>query len=140
MSKWKNLGVLAIAVVFALVASGLAAAHHSLSGIYDTGANVSFEGVIREFRFVNPHPYLTVEIRVNNRIEAWKMEMDNLGELSAIGMTAATFKNGDPVTVSGYPGRHGAKALYLRKLDRPRDGFWYTQDDSTPEMGYARRN
>ena len=131
MTNWK-------AVAFVLLAAGSAAAHHSLSGPYDTSATASYEGVVRAFHFVNPHPYLTVEIRVSGRNQNWKLEMDNLGELAAIGMTATTFKNGDRVTVAGYPGRDGARTLYLRKLDRPKDGFWYTQDDSMPEMGYTR--
>jgi hypothetical protein len=138
MSERKTLPPIALTAVFALLVAGSAAAHHSLSGIYDTSTNVSYEGVIRAFQFVNPHPYLTVEIKSNGRNQNWKLEMDNLGELAAIGMTAATFKNGDRVTVSGYPGRDGARTLYLRKLDRPQDGLWYTQDASTPEMGYSR--
>ena len=131
MSSWK-------AVIVILAAAGVAAAHHSLSGLYDTSANANFEGVIREFHFVNPHPFLTLEVRRNGRNQRWKLEMDNLFELTAIGMTATTFKSGDQVTVSGNPGREGAQSLYLRKLDRQRDGFWYTQEDTEPRMGVNR--
>ena len=134
----RRLPTLALTAFVMLLAAGATAAHHSLSGIYDTNANISFEGVIREFHFVNPHPFLTVEIRRDGRTQLWKMEMDNLGELGAIGMTGTTFRNGDRITVSGNPGRSGAKTLYIRKLDRPKDGLWYEQDETTPAMGTSR--
>jgi hypothetical protein len=79
-----------------------------------------------------------VEVRRDGRAERWKMEMDNLGELAAIGMTSSTFRSGDAITVSGSPGRSGAKALYIRKLDRPKDGFWYEQDSTEPSLGFSR--
>lgn len=135
MNERRILPRLAITVAITLFAAGTTAAHHSLSGIYDTGANVRFEGVIREFHFVNPHPFLTVEVRVDRRTERWKMEMDNRGELVAIGMTSKTFQSGDRITVSGNPGHAGARTLYIRKLDRTKDRFWYEQDDTTPSMG-----
>lgn len=138
MSERRVLRALAFAAVVSFFAAGGTAAHHSLSGIYDTGANVTFEGVIREFHFVNPHPYLTVEISQDRRTQRWKMEMDNRGELAAIGMTSTTFRNGDRITVSGNPGLSGAKTLYIRRLDRPRDRFWYEQDETTPSMGFAK--
>ena len=137
MSERRFLPGLTLAAVIAFSA-GATAAHHSLSGIYDTSSSVTFEGVIKEFHFVNPHPYITVEIRRNGRTERWKMEMDNLGELAAIGMTGKTFTNADQIKVSGSPGREGAKALYIRKLDRPKDGLWYAQDESTPSMGFSK--
>jgi hypothetical protein len=135
MSEKKILPALVLTSVVTLLGAGAATAHHSLSGIYDTSANVSFEGIIREFHFVNPHPYLTVEIKPDGRTQRWKMEMDNLGELIAIGMASTTFRPGDRITVSGNPGRSGAKTLYIRNLDRPRDGFWYEQDETAPSMG-----
>ena len=137
MSEKRVLPALALTAILVFSAT-VPAGHHSLSGIYDTSASVTFEGVIREFHFVNPHPYLTVEIRRSGRTESWKMEMDNLGELAAIGMTNTTFRKDDQIKVSGSPGREGAKSLYIRKLDRPKDGLWYEQDDATPAMGISK--
>jgi hypothetical protein len=137
MNKERIFSGLAIAAAFTLFVAG-ATAHHSLTGDYDTSATATLEGVIREFHFVNPHPYITVEIRRNGRTERWKMEMDNRGELAAIGMTATTFKNSDRITVTGSPGRSAAKILYIRKLERPGDGFWYEQDGMEPRMGFSK--
>lgn len=140
MNKGRALPGLALVAAITLFVAGATAAHHSLTGDYDTSATASLEGVIREFHFVNPHPYITVEIRRNGRTERWKMEMDNRGELAAIGMTSTTLKNNDKITVTGSPGRSGAKILYIRKLERPGDGFWYEQAGMEPRMGFSKGN
>ena len=53
------------------------------------------QGVVTEFRFVNPHPFLIIDVQH----EPWKLEMDNLSELVDVGMTKETFKAGDRVVV-----------------------------------------
>ena len=65
--------------------------------------------------------------------------MDNRSELAAIGVTAATFKPGDRVVVSGSLARRNRESLYLLRLDRPADGFWYEQVGSTPRIRTPRR-
>jgi hypothetical protein len=110
-------------------------AHHSLTGAYDTSTRITLEGTIREFHFVNPHPYLTVEATRDGKTRRWKMEMDNRSELAQIRMTPSTLKTGDKVTVSGSPGRDDSPALYIWRLDRPSDGFWYEQVGTEPRMG-----
>lgn len=110
-------------------------AHHSVTGSYDTSVSISIEGTIREVHFVNPHPYLTVEATRDGKKQRWKMEMDNRSELIQIKMTATTLKNGDKIAVSGSPSRDGAPTLYIWRLDRPSDGFWYEQIDAGPRIG-----
>jgi hypothetical protein len=116
-------------------------AHHSLTGSYDTSASITVEGTVRDFQFVNPHPYLFVEVTRADKTplkQRWKMEMDNRSELTGIGMSNSTLKSGDKVTVSGSPGRDDQPILYIRRLDRPADGFWYEQVGSDPKMGIKR--
>src|SRR5947209_213129 len=92
--------------------------HHSIAGVYDSAHQVTVDGVIAEFHFVNPHPFLLVDVNG----ERWKMEMDNLSELVEVGMTKFTLKPGDRVLVSGKPARSTpAQSLYIMKLDRPAD-------------------
>lgn len=107
-----------------------AAAHHSFGSVYDTAARVTLRGVVREFQFVNPHPFLIVEVEK----QSWRAEMDNRFELADIGITAQTFRPGDAVVLSGSPGRSEARILYLWRLDRPADGLRYEQVGSTPSL------
>jgi hypothetical protein len=110
--------------------SAAATAHHSFGSVYDTGTRVRLTGVVREFQFINPHPYLIVA--VDGR--TWRAEMDNRFELADIGVTAQTFKPGDEVVLNGSPGRSEARILYLWRLDRPADGLRYEQVGSIPSL------
>ena len=113
----------------------LALAHHSIAGVYDSNRQVTIDGTVTEFHFVNPHPFLIVESKADGKTELWKMEMDNRSELIEVGMTGETLKRGDRVIVSGSPIRPPQKqSLYIRKLDRPSDGFQYEQVGSSPRI------
>ena len=112
------------------------ALHHSLAGFYDTTREISVQGVITEFRFVNPHPFLIIDVEH----QPWKLEMDNLSELADVGMTKETFKSGDRVVVSGNRAREKSQqVLYIRKLDRPADGFRYEQVGTSPRINVKPR-
>jgi len=114
-------------------------AHHSIAGVYDSGQQVTIEGTVTEFRFVNPHPFLIAEVRQAGVVEASKLEMDNRYELVDVGMTDKTLKPGDRIIVTGSPIRPPqTHALYIRKLDRPADGFQYEQVGTSPRIRQAR--
>lgn len=110
--------------------------HHSIAGVYDTGRQVKMEGVITEFRFANPHPYVMMEVKN----QQWKLEMDNLSELDEVGVTKNTFKPGDRIVVSGNPASlKSQQILYVRRLERPADGFLYEQVGNSPRINFIPR-
>ena len=113
-------------------------AHHSLSE-YDVARKVMLDVVVRDFRFVSPHPYLIVESRVASLASTWRLELDNRFELVEIGMDSNTFTRGDRLLVSGSPGHDQKPILYVRQLDRPADGFRYEQVGSTPRIARPAR-
>jgi hypothetical protein len=110
-------------------------AHHSFANIYDSTRSVTLEGVVSQFAFIHPHPYLIIDVMQGAAVsKSWRAEMDNRFELTDIGVTALTFKPGDRVIVSGSPGRKEPQTLYLWKLERPLDGLRYEQIGSTPSI------
>jgi hypothetical protein len=112
------------------------AMHHSIAGAYDGNRQVTIEGVIAEFHFVNPHPFVLVD--ANN--ERWKLELDNLSELVDVGMTKYTLKPGDRVVVRGKPARSTPpQGLYVLQLDRPADGFRYEQVGTSPRVHFPSK-
>jgi hypothetical protein len=116
-----------------------AQAHHSIAGVYDTSQQVTVEGVVTQFHFVNPHPYVTVEARQSGgEAQQWKLEMDNLSELVDVGMTKESLKPGDRVVVTGNPVRSKGQNLYIRKLERSADGFVYEQVGRSPQVRGGR--
>ena len=120
----------------AIALMGVAAhAHHSIASIYDTSKRVTIEGIVVRFQFVHPHPFLLIDVTDRaGSAERWRLEMDNRSELVAIGVTANTLKPGDRVVVKGSLARTEPQAIYLLRLDRPADGFWYEQIGSSPRI------
>lgn len=123
-----------------LAMSGLAIhAHHSLSPVYDDSQQVTIEGLITQFQFVNPHPFVMMDVKDGSGgAQQWRLEMDNLSELTEVGMTSQTLKPGDRIVVTGSPARTKSQSLYIRKLDRPADGFQYEQVGSSPRIRTPR--
>ena len=112
-----------------------AEAHHSISGMYDSRRDVRVEGVVTQFDFINPHAFITIEARETGRApQQWRVELDDRGELSGIGMTAQTLRPGDQVIVVGSPARREANRLYLARLDRPADGYSFEQVGGRPRL------
>lgn len=127
----------------AVVASAwlsVASAHHSFAGVYDSTRSVALDGVVSEFLFVHPHPFLVIRVaHAQGADELWRAEMDNRFELADIGMTGRTFAPGDQVHVWGAPGRKEPRILYLMKLERGSDGLLYEQVGTTPRVEWPRK-
>ena len=130
ISSRLDMTTLALAI---LLSAAPVSGHHSLSE-YDAARQLSLTVVVREFHFVNPHPYLIGETKAVSLSSVWRLELDNRFELVQIGMTASTFTPGEQLLVSGRPGRDQKPILYVRELDRPADGFRYEQLSSSPRI------
>jgi hypothetical protein len=125
----------AVLSVFAVTAD----AHHSIAGMYDQSRRVTLDGAIAQYQFVNPHPFLVVDVTTNGTTQSWKAELDNRWELQNVGMTPTTFNVGDRVVVSGSPGRDRTPLLYVWRLERPADGFLYEQVGTSPRVSRSGR-
>ena len=122
-----------VALAASVTAAGAAAqAHHSIAGVYDSGREATVDGVVTQFQFVSPHPF--VDVRDGRTNQQWRLEMDNRGELAAIGFELDTLKPGDRVIVIGSLARREANRMYIRRLDRPSDGFSYEQVGNRPQL------
>ena len=130
------------AAVVATVAALAAAldAHHSISAIYDSRRQVTVTGNVRDFQFVNPHPWIGLDVAGDaGRVQTWRLELDNRFELVDVGMRSDTLKPGDTVVATGSAGRDGARSLYVRQLDRPADGLRYEQVGASPRLQWVPR-
>ena len=117
-----------------------AEAHHSISGAYHGNRTVRVEGVVVRFDFVNPHAFVTLDVPAEGGApQRWRLEMDDRRELSEIGMTGETLQVGDRLVVTGNPARQAGQQLYIRRLDRPADGYAYEQVGSRPRLRSAGR-
>ena len=134
MKRW----ILSFAVGIAISVMATQA-HHSIASVYDSSRKVTIEGIVTKFHFVNPHPFVTMDVKNDSGSEQqWRLEMDNLWELAEIGMTSQTLKPGDRIVVTGNPARTKSQSLYIRRLDRPADGFRYEQVGGSPRIRTQR--
>lgn len=114
------------------IAGVVAQAHHSIAGVYDSGREATVDGVVTQFQFVSPHPF--IDARDSRSAQPWRLEMDNRRELEDIGLTADTLKPGDRIIVIGSLARREANRMYIRRLSRPADGFSYEQVGNSPRL------
>ena len=71
-------------------------AHHSIPAVYDSRRQVTVTGNVREFQFVNPHPWIGLDVAGDaGRVQTWRLELDNRFELVDVGMRSDTLKPGD---------------------------------------------
>lgn len=110
--------------LFACSAGGMAAAHHSIAAYFDQTKGAVFEIEVRNFRFINPHPYIIAVPTSNTDIEL-ELEMDNRWELQELGFTEDTFLPGDTLKITGNPSPYSPTDFYIIAIEHPRLGFRY---------------
>ena len=101
------------------------AAHHSFSAVYQAGETVQIEGKLVQFQFRNPHSVLHVLVPDDSGgTTRWAIEWQGASQLGARGVTAQTLRPGDPVIVTGTPGRVAEEhRMLLVTIKRTTDGF-----------------
>ena len=96
-------------IAFALMLSVVAPAfaHHSPAA-FEAQKTVSLTGVIKEFRWQNPHTWIEIMVP-NDKGEQvlWNVELTSPTYLVRAGWKSNTLKPGDKVTVVGRPLKSG---------------------------------
>ena len=106
--------------------TGLAAqAHHSFTAVYLQDETVTFEGRVVQFLFRNPHSILHVMAPDETGTDVrWAIEWQGATQLGAGGVEADTLRPGDPVSVTGNPGRDPREhRIRMMTIERTTDGF-----------------
>src|SRR5712691_4800380 len=76
-------------------ATSAVSAHHSFA-MFDNAHPIEISGTVREFRFVNPHSVLIVEVKnQDGAARDWTLEGPAPGIMLRQGVTANTFRPGD---------------------------------------------
>jgi hypothetical protein len=118
--------VLSLAFAIGLMTSS-AGAHHSAAAQYQVDKTISISGVVREFRFVNPHAVIRLAVDDGKGGEAvWSAEWAPTSILRRLGLKADAIRAGDQVTIQGSPARDGSLNLLTASItfaDGRRLGF-----------------
>jgi len=99
--------IVAGSLVIALCIASSAYAHHSAAGI-DTTKTVTTEGIVKQFKWGNPHSWLEIEVpNRNGNSDIWNLEMNPPAFLVRAGWKSTSVKVGDKVKVVARPFRNG---------------------------------
>jgi hypothetical protein len=89
---------LAVAVGIALAAAPTLA-HHSRA-MFDIGKNITYRGVVEEYRWQNPHSHIVVRVGAGaadrSTVGTWTVEASATSVMTSSGWTPTTYKPGDP--------------------------------------------
>jgi Family of unknown function (DUF6152) len=84
-------------------------AHHS-SAIFDQSRSLTLQGVVKEFRWTNPHASIQVLVKGDEgREEEWNVEMNSLDHLERAGWRPGALEPGDAVSLVVHPMRDGSR-------------------------------
>src|SRR5206468_11415301 len=102
-----------------MLAAGSASSHHAFSPVYDEKRLITVVGVVTEFRFINPHALMLMNVTDDaGKVAKWTVEFAGRLNLSEAGWTAESVKAGERITVTGNPTHTGSQRVFFRQLVR----------------------
>lgn len=108
-----------IAVIFAGLTE-IALPHHAFTPVYQGDQEITIEGVVSDFQYINPHSMLTMELAdETGASRTCLVEMAGRLSLSRYGWSDDTVSAGDRITVTGNPARSGACRIFFRRILLP---------------------
>jgi hypothetical protein len=105
-----------------IAASAPALAHHS-AAMFDDKKTVTFEGVVKEFQYTNPHSWLLVDVtNKDGTVTTWGFEGEGPSTLTRAGIRPSTLPVGTKLRISGHPMKDGRPAAIWIDAVRLSDG------------------
>ncbi len=91
-------------------------AHHGVAAHYDDTQQVTLQGVVTEFQFINPHAFVYLRVvDAAGRDAIWHCELASRSVLARNGLTAEMFAPGAKVKITGSQARHNPTGCALRE-------------------------
>ena len=124
-----------LVMLFGLVAAAPVEAHHSVSGVFDQGRQITLKGVITRIEWINPHVNFHLDVKdKDGQVTAWRIETLPTNWMRKAGISKeAIFSNaaaGEIVSVQAYPGRDSSKQIgYLLRITYPDGHFIHVTGD-----------
>jgi len=106
-----------------LLMPGTANAHHGWVD-FDEKADLTVEGTVTGFYFVNPHCVVEFDVKdEKGRIQKWQGEFASKLELSRLGWNAASLEAGEKLTFIGHPSKDGSLSIHVIKIRKANGEF-----------------
>lgn len=91
-------------ILIAVVPFGVFA-HHSSAPHFDNTINITVEGVVTDWKMVNPHGYVYFDVTKDGETANWRCETTSGSLMRQRGFTKDTFAIGSKIIVTGNPAR-----------------------------------
>ena len=120
----KTVGAVVITCAAVLGIATAALAHHSAAA-FDTQKEVKVTGSVTQYRFANPHIYLTIQIKKDDgSTQSIDVEAGAASVLNGLGFNKNSIAVGETVTIVGNPARSNPNALLLGRELYKKDGTY----------------
>jgi hypothetical protein len=107
---------LIVAVAALLAAARPSFCHHSRA-MFDMTKNVTYRGVVKEYRWQNPHSHIVIIVGSDaadpSTVGTWDVEGSSISLMVSRGWDRMTYKPGDLITVIAHPSMDGSKVVLL---------------------------
>jgi Family of unknown function (DUF6152) len=125
--RTKLLGMVAGAGLLLSVGSAPVLAHHSFAAEFDAHSPVTLEGTVKEFKWVNPHSWLVINVEKKNgepiskdgSTQVWSVEGGAPSALLRRGWNRNSLPPGTKVVVSGFMAKDGSPRANARDVTFP---------------------
>jgi hypothetical protein len=109
-----------------LLLAGIARAHHSQAGIFDSKKVVEVTGVIKSVSWRNPHGQILLSVTDDKGVETvWDAETASISILRNRGADGSSILVGDKVTIAGSPSMRNRPEILARSVLLP-SGYEFT--------------
>ncbi len=93
--------------------------HHARTPVFDGSRVITVEGLVTEFRLINPHASISLDVTDGDgNVVTWSIELPGKLNLSVGSWTDESVNVGERVVISGNPTHTGSSGLWLTKLWR----------------------
>lgn len=121
-------------VATASLSAGMADAHHS-AAMFDRSKIVVLDGVVKEYRFVMPHSWISVIVPgPDGQPVRWDVEGNSVSRMRDAGITPSSLKVADKVKIRAFPLRDGRRGGALIDVTFA-NGKVYTNNVTRLEVG-----
>jgi hypothetical protein len=126
--RFRRDAVAAVSILWILVAAASAVrAHHSVLGQFDLSKSITLRGTIARVEWINPHPYVHLEVReANGTLTTWALSTIPIALMRKAGITKEALggTSGEIVSVAAHPALNGRRLAWVTRVTYA-DGHFY---------------
>lgn len=127
-------GILMVSGVVGLMAPKVVAHHSHIA--YEPVKLLTFEGVVSEVRWRNPHMWIVIDVPVNGKVESWGFEGSSTSSTLASGISPKVLKVGARVKIVAHPSKNPESRTGLF-MGMEINGKYYARGGGTNIRGTA---